>query len=396
MMKHILFFMMLVLSAHAKAEWFEVVGYGGIVNGDITVARKTAVKDAITQALIFSGATVSSVQTVADGLLQQDQLKIKAHGQIEHINLLSEQKQGDKYSVTLHLNIVSQQQQCLASKFNKQVTITQSQLIQPEQARLGQIFDFPKAGSQRLFNTLNERQNGIRMVPYIDKKLDVRNFFAQQFDYNASLIDSLSRNSNSQFVLLSQITDITAGHKINSDYAFWKDDAYIRNFKIDFALYDALSQEQVWSQHYATKGIWPFDKTQIINVNGEQFWQTDFGQKIQSIYSQLSQDLNTAINCLDTFGKILMVDNNRLVINLGKSHGLSSGQVLSVMHRSDLASSTGKHFSHNVNTIEQVVIEQVNMQSSIVRNLSHRPLSNVQINDVVKIVINEPELFTLD
>ena len=171
-MKQILFITLLIISTHVRAEWFEVIGYGGIVDGNTTIARQAAVKDAITQALIFSGATISSVQTVADGLLEQDELKIKTHGQIQHENLINEQQQGDKYSVTLHLDIVSQQSQCIEPQFNKQITVTQSQLVQPSQARLGQIFDFPKAGSQRLFNTLNERKNGVKMIPYIDKKIE--------------------------------------------------------------------------------------------------------------------------------------------------------------------------------------------------------------------------------
>ena len=117
-MKQILFITLLIISTHVRAEWFEVIGYGGIVDGNTTIARQAAVKDAITQALIFSGATVSSVQTVADGLLEQDELKIKTHGQIQHVNLINEQQQGDKYSVTLHFDIVSQQSQCIESQFN--------------------------------------------------------------------------------------------------------------------------------------------------------------------------------------------------------------------------------------------------------------------------------------
>ena len=395
-MKQILFITLLIISTHVRAEWFEVIGYGGIVDGNTSIARQAAVKDAITQALIFSGATVSSVQIVADGVLEQDELKIKTHGQIQHVNLINEQQQGDKYSVTLHLDIVSQKSQCLESQFNKQITVTQSQLVQPSQARLGQIFDFPKAGSQRLFNTLNERKNGVKMIPYIDKKIHVRDFFAQQFDYNASLIESLSQNSNSQFVLLSQITDITESRKMNNDYAFWQDDAYMRNFKIDFSLYDAQSKEQVWMQHYSTQGIWPFKKSDIVDVESEKFWQTDYGQKIQTIYSKLSQDLNTAVSCLETSGKILMIDQDRVVINLGKSHGLEIGQTLAIMHRSNLTAANGIQFAHQRNTIEQIVIEQVNMQSAIARNLSDRPLSNIQLNDIVKVIINEPESFTLD
>lgn len=388
--------MLFIFSFNTKAEWFEVVGYGGIVDGDTSSARQMAVKDAITQALIFSGATVSSVQTVADGVLEQDELKIKTHGQIQHVNLINEQQQGEQYTVTLHLDIIPQQAQCSESQFNKQITVTQSQLTQPEQARLGQIFDITKSSSQRLFNTLNERNMGVKMIPYIDKKLDVRAFFAQQFEYNANLIETLSRNSNSQYVLLSQITDISQGRKMNNDYAFWEKDAYMRNFKIDFALYDSQTSDQVWSQHYNTQGIWPHKKTKIVNVNSEEFWRTDYGQKIQTIFNKVSQDLNTAVSCLKTTGKILMVDSDRLVINLGQSHGLEVGQVLSLLHRSNLTASNGMQFAHHIQTIEQVIVEQVNGQNSIARNISARPLSNIQINDIVKVIVKEPESFTLD
>ncbi|TMO57448.1 flagellar assembly protein T N-terminal domain-containing protein [Pseudoalteromonas phenolica] len=395
-MKHFLIIALIIFSMQSKAEWFEVVGYGGIVDGDTTSARQMAVKDAITQALIFSGATVSSVQTVADGVLEQDELKIKTHGQIQHVNLINEQQQGEQYSVTLHLDIIPQQSQCVESKFNKQITITQSQLTHPEQARLGQIFDMPEASSQRLFNTLNERNTGVKMIPYIDRKLDVRAFFAQQFDYNSHLIDTLSRNSNSQYVLLSQITDISQGRKMNNDYAFWEREAYMRNFKIDFALFDSQTNDQVWSQHYSAEGIWPHKKTKIVNVNSEEFWRTDYGQKIQTIFNKVSQDLDSAVSCLTTSGKILMIDSDRVVINLGKSHGLESGQLLSILHRSNLTAANGMQFAHHIQTIEQVVVEQVNAQSAIAKNISTRPLSNIQLNDVIKVVVKEPELFTLE
>lgn len=48
----------------AYAEWFEVTGIADVKNGDHQKAKRKAVNDAITQALLFSGASVSSVQTV--------------------------------------------------------------------------------------------------------------------------------------------------------------------------------------------------------------------------------------------------------------------------------------------------------------------------------------------
>lgn len=394
-MNRILLFLFIAYSSDVFAEWFEVVGYSSVIGSDVATARQKAVKDAITQALIFSGASVSSVQTVADGVLSQDELKIKAHGQIQHVNLLNEQLQDEQYSVTLHLDIIAPQSQCIESQFSKQITITQSQLTQPHQARLGQIFDIPKASSARLYQTLNERQHGVKVIPYINKKIDVTRFFSQQFEYNQNLIETISNQSNSQYVLFSQITDIAQGKQLNSDYAFWKDTQYMRNFKVDFALYDAQTKDQVWFKHYNVEGIWPFEKTTLVDVNSEQFWQTDYGQKIQDTFNDVSQDMRTAIACLPTSGKILHIEGERLVINLGGNHGLKPGQTLSILHLSDMTSANGMSFSHHTQTIDQLVVEQVNAQSAVTKNMNDRPLSNIQLNDIVKVIIKEPPSFEL-
>ncbi|WP_105168823.1 flagellar assembly protein T N-terminal domain-containing protein [Pseudoalteromonas sp. T1lg23B] len=396
MMKAITLFALCAMSLGVKAEWYEVVGYASTQGRDVSQARQAAVKDAITQALIFSGATVTSVQSVADGVLSQDDLKVKSHGEIQQINLVSESKEQDQYTVTLHLDIYATKGKCLAQQFNKQIAITQSQLTQPHQARLGQIFDISKSASQRLFNTLNERTSAVKPIPYLNSAINVREYFSQQFDYNHMLVETIAMNSNSQYVLLSQITDVAGLDKLNNDYAFWQDDEYLRSFKIDFALYDAMTFEKVWFQHYTTQGIWPFEKTELIDVYSEKFWRSHYGQRIQEVFNKVSQDLNTAVSCIPTKGKILYLDNDQVVINLGKDHGLEPGRVLSIMHRSDIMMGNGTIINSTTKTIDQLKVVNVNMQNATAVNLNTRPLSNVQLNDIVQVQVKSEESFTLD
>ncbi|MBD1582976.1 flagellar assembly protein T N-terminal domain-containing protein [Pseudoalteromonas sp. S16_S37] len=396
MIKAITLLILICVSTVVKAEWYEVVGYASTQGRDVAQARQAAVKDAITQALIFSGATVSSVQSVADGILSQDEIKIKSHGEIQQVNMVSESKEGDQYSVTLHLDIYATKGQCLEQQFNKQIAITQSQLIQPHQARLGQIFDIAKAASQRLFNTLNERTNAVKPIPYLNSAINVKEYFSQQFDYNHALIETIAMNSNSQYVLLSQITDIADIDKLNNDYAFWQSDEYARSFKIDFALYDAMTYEKVWQQHYATQGVWPFEKTKLVDVYSDRFWNSHYGQEIQEVFNKVSQDLNTAVSCIPTKGKILYLDAEQIVINLGRVHGLEPGTTLSIMHQSNIITSRGSVVNSTVQTIEQVKVINVNMQSATAVNLNTRPLSNIQLNDIVQIKIKNENNFALD
>ncbi|MFT5313041.1 MAG: hypothetical protein ACI8Z9_001525, partial [Paraglaciecola sp.] len=52
--------------------WFEASGQAVIKNGNKEVARQRATQEAIKQALLFAGASVDSVQHMANGLLQDD------------------------------------------------------------------------------------------------------------------------------------------------------------------------------------------------------------------------------------------------------------------------------------------------------------------------------------
>ncbi|MEJ6473032.1 flagellar assembly protein T N-terminal domain-containing protein [Pseudoalteromonas piscicida] len=379
----------------AHAEWFEVTGMADVKDGDHQKAKRKAVNDAITQALLFSGATVSSVQTVTDGILTQDQLKIRSNAEIQSANVVAESRVGDSWQVTLHIDITPQSSQCPTSAYSKQVAVTQSQLKNKHQATLGQIFDINKVVSERLYQTLTEQKLSLEPVPYFAQTINVNRFFSQRFDYNEQLIETITANTNSQYVLLSQITDISSVDKLNNELAFWQSDKYLRSFKVDFVLFDALSHERVWQKQYTEQGVWPFKKTKLIDVYSERFWQTDYADSIQTTLDQVSVDLNSAVACLPTHGKILHLDDEQVVINLGRMHGLENGQILNVAHSSPLVDGDGKVFMRQVKTLNKLQVIQVNAQNAIAINVSKRPLHNVQINDLVEIQIENENEFAL-
>ena len=77
-----------VYSSNIRAQWVEASGSAEIRNGDKHEAKNKAVKNAVKEALMFAGASVSSVQEVTDGLLTQDNFKVSAHGSIQQIELV--------------------------------------------------------------------------------------------------------------------------------------------------------------------------------------------------------------------------------------------------------------------------------------------------------------------
>ncbi|MCK8135288.1 flagellar assembly protein T N-terminal domain-containing protein [Pseudoalteromonas sp. 2CM28B] len=375
----------LTFSPFTHAQWYESTGHAVIQNSDIPGAKAAAIKDAITQALVFSGARVSSVQTLVDGVLTQDQLKISSQGEIQKIELVSENRSNDEFAITLRLDIFAQTEQCPQSNFNKFIAVTQSQLTNREQARMGQIFDINKAVSKNIYTSLQKSKMSAIPVAYFNKAIKVDTYFNQQHDYSNSQLEEISSRSNAQYVLLSQITSLSTSDKINSDYAFWQDESYQRHYQIEFSLFNGTTYEPLWQNSYQSQAIWPFEKTAIIDVNSNRFWQSPFGQSISDINQTLSYDLQAAMACLPTQGKIMHMENNKLVINLGKAHGLEKGQLLSIAHHNYLTDAQGNTMPHTITTLNRIRIEQLYQHSAIAVSINDQPLPGVQINDIVEI-----------
>ncbi|WP_409423678.1 flagellar assembly protein T N-terminal domain-containing protein [Pseudoalteromonas sp. RW-H-Ap-1] len=375
----------LTFSAFTKAQWYESTGHAVIQNSDIPGAKAAAIKDAITQALVFSGARVSSVQTLVDGVLTQDQLKISSHGEIQKIELVSEDRRSSKFAITLRLDIFAQAQQCPQSNFNKFIAVTQSQLTNREHARMGQIFDINKAVSKNIYTSLQKSKMSAIPVAYFNKAIKVDTYFNQQHDYSNSQLEEISSRSNAQYVLLSQITSLSTSDKLNNDYAFWQDESYQRHYQIEFSLFNGTTYEPLWQQSYQSQAIWPFEKTAIIDVNSNRFWQSPFGQSISEINQTLSYDIQAAMACLPTQGKIMHMENNKLVINLGKAHGLEKGQQLSIAHHNYLTDAQGNTMPHTITTLNRIRVEQLYQHSAIAVSINDQPLPGVQINDIVEV-----------
>ncbi|TMO21167.1 flagellar assembly protein T N-terminal domain-containing protein [Pseudoalteromonas sp. S4741] len=375
----------LTFSPFTHAQWYESTGHAVIQNSDIPGAKAAAIKDAITQALVFSGARVSSVQTLVDGVLTQDQLKISSQGEIQKIELVSENRSSDEFAITLRLDIFAQTEQCPQSNFNKFIAVTQSQLTNREQARMGQIFDINKAVSKNIYTSLQKSKMSAIPVAYFNKAIKVDTYFNQQHDYSNSQLEEISSRSNAQYVLLSQITSLSTSDKLNSDYAFWQDESYQRHYQIEFSLFNGTTYEPLWQNSYQSQAIWPFEKTAIIDVNSNRFWQSPFGQSISDINQTLSYDLQAAMACLPTQGKIMHMENNKLVINLGKAHGLEEGQLLSIAHHNYLTDAQGNTMPHTITTLNRIRIEQLYQHSAIAVSINDQPLPGVQINDIVEI-----------
>ena len=116
----------LAVNFSANSQWYESQGRAVVINDDKPSARSKAIENALKEALLVAGASVSSVQQVVNGLLTQDELSIRASGSVNSIELIDETHSDGQIFVTVRADIFPQENQCFAADFRKSLLVTRS------------------------------------------------------------------------------------------------------------------------------------------------------------------------------------------------------------------------------------------------------------------------------
>jgi hypothetical protein len=196
------------------------------------------------------------------------------------------------------------------------------------------------------------------------------------------LVISLAENSDSQYVLFSEINDISLINQRTNKWKIWEQGMFPRNFSFSLYLYNGLSGEQVWQNTYHDSATWDFNKRAIVDVNSSDFWSSEYGSMISSIIDKARADIDENIKCEPSEGKILQVRGNEVVINLGRYQGVKVGDEFSLLHLSNFISNNGKHYaSYNVSPYK-VKITKLTKQSATAVTIDNGLLGNIQVNDL--------------
>lgn len=371
----------LLVSTGVQAQWVEATSSAPVRNGNKAMAKNKAVQDAIKEALMFAGASISSVQQVTDGLLTQDDLRMTSHGSIQQLELVEELYQKGEVWVTIRADIIPEEKQCFSADFQKSVAITQFTVKNREQAKVGGLYQIGKAFSQRLFNQMHQESKSILARPWLQQKINNSASFEQYYDNDLRIIDTIGESSESQFVLLGEISDLSFGEQTSNDLAFWQKKQTERYFAIDLLLYNTSTKEQIYRQQFDTVGNWSNGKKP--NVHGKRFWQTTYGSSIDELIDEVHLSVEGIIHCQPVQGKIVKVDDNQIQFNLGSDHGVTKGQVFSIIHQSHFITENGKHLPRFVISPYQVKVMDVYTKTSIAQSVNDELLSNIQTTDHV-------------
>lgn len=373
----------LLCSFSVSSQWYETQGHARTNDTSVEIARTKAIENALKKALLVSGASVSSVQQVVNGLLTKDQINIRASGSVNSIELVDEVHSNNLITVTIRADIFAQDKKCFAVNFKKSLLITRSHLAHREQANIGEIYLIDKAIMRELGTQLNQQSVFTKTSTILNNKTDFSRLNDSLQSYKiAQLTQSLSESTDSQYIMFSEITNISFDEQATNNWLFWQQGIYPRNFAINFYLYNGLNGELVWQENYQNTAPWTFTKRIKVDVYGNAFWQSDYGVMVNNIIDKVIKDIDENIMCEPSRGKIIQVQGNQITINLGRDHGLKMGDEFSLLHLTHFTNNSGKSYAGFNVSPYKVKVTKLTRQTATATTPDGSLFGNIQIDDL--------------
>jgi len=364
------------------AQWFESTGQARIKDGNIQLAKTQAMQNALKKSLLVAGASVSSVQQVVNGLMTQDEINIRASGVVNSLELIDETHQNNLVNVTIRADIFPKQHQCHSADYKKSLLITRGNLLHREQANIGEIYSI---GSVLMAELGQKLQHTSQYITPIEALKHKTNFARYKQSFNTEKLKditmSLADLTDSQFILYANISDISFGDKSLNSWQFWQVDKFNRHLAFSIYVYNGNNGELIYQNDYHDLAPWPFNKRQTIDLHGQSFWQSDYGQMTDTLLNKVVTDLNQHMMCEATRAQILEVAGNHILINLGAKQGVQVGDTFSLLHWQNFVSDNGKVYAgYNVSPYK-VEVTEVTEHTAKAKTKDDSLLGNIQRND---------------
>ncbi|WP_077286300.1 flagella assembly protein FlgT [Cognaticolwellia aestuarii] len=372
-----------IYSGSTFGQWYESQGVATIKHNDSKAAKNQAVQNALKKALLVAGASVSSVRQVVNGLLTQDEINIRASGSVNSLELISESYTDNVVTVTIRADIFSQEKKCFAADYKKSMLLTRSNVLHREQANIGSIYAIDGVLIEQLAKKIQHQ--GI----YLDTKLALKSKteFSRlnqslQIQSLKNLAMSLANMSNSQYVLFSEIQDLSMANDENNHWQFWQNNIYQRQFNVALYVHDGATGERILDKHYQSSAPWDFDKRKQVDVTSKNFWQSEYGKKISTTLDNIVSDIDESMMCQPTQGRIVQVKGNSLTFNLGKRHGVKVGDEFSLLHLNNFISDDKRSYPSLHISPYKIIVNSVSQDSAHATTTEQHILDNIQINDL--------------
>ncbi|MCG9737603.1 flagellar assembly protein FlgT [Shewanella insulae] len=377
----LLLLLLATFNTQVMAQWLEAKGEAKIINGNITQAREDAIAQALSYVTLQSGGQFTSLQQTQNGQLTQTQFTMAQQAEAGRVELISEHIQGDTLCVNLRVDVLqnAKVQTCGASQLKAAILVPQAQVADRSQLRYGNLGNFEKALSEKLGSIIAREGKASFAHVHANERLDIEQSLIDIRGYR--LPSWLSEITDSQYILLPEIIDISTEPVESSMFGLW--DSYPqRQFQLRLSLYHGISGEQIWSEYYDAPAPWEFERQATVPAQSNRFWASSYGKNIEMLLTQASEDIDKVLDCRPLLGQVVSRVDNRVIINLGRNHGVKVGDKFQLVLQRNLPDRLDNMRAVASESRAKITIDQVTQESATALLQGANGAINIQINDI--------------
>ena len=343
--------------------------------------------DALENIMMQSGADVKLLQVYKNGALQTEDFQLRAQNPIKKVELVEVQTTLNKVSVTLKAFIDDGQlkKRCAISslpktmvpisfKFADSKSYQSSIGIEDINVEINKLI-YDKLGSSRAFALRN-------LVNANLTNTQGKNVNAK---YQADNIRAVANQANAQYIMLGTINSVATsevGNNVLTKLIY--DNTRSINFDID--IYDAINQTQVFHQNYTAETNWPFKQSDRIDLRSDRFKSSDYGQRLYDLCSRAVKDIIYALECQNVTARVIDLDEDDLIINLGNDSNLKEGQIFTLIQHSIRNGDLGDEYESYDKTSSKYKVIRVYPRTARLHPINmHQNTLNIKANDLVTI-----------
>ena len=370
---------LLAFAFSANAKWYTSNGIG--------TTRDEAVNDALENIMMQSGADVKLLQVYKNGALQSEDFQLRAQNPVKKIEVVEMQTTLNKVSVTLKAFIDDE-------KFKKRCAVSSlPKTMVP--------ISFKFADSKSYQSSIGIEDINIEINKIIYDKLGTSRAFALRNLVNANLTNAQNRNvnakyqadniravanqANAQYIMLGTINSVATsevGNNVLTKLVFNN----TRSIDFDIDIYDAVNQTQVFHQNYTAETDWPFKQSDRIDLRSDRFKSSDYGQRLYDLCSRAVKDIIYALECQNVTARVIDLDEDDLIINLGNDSNLKEGQIFTLIQHSIRNGDLGDEYESYDKTSSKYKVIRVYPRTARLHPINmHQNTLNIKANDLVTI-----------
>ncbi|WP_445397022.1 flagellar assembly protein T N-terminal domain-containing protein [Zobellella sp. An-6] len=330
MLRHLILPLLFLHPLTGLADWYQAEGSAPLSLGEDS-ARQQALEQALADTLLQAGASLTTVQSVNNGMFSGQRLDIAAQGELMDYLILNERRAQGRLWLTVRADIWPNQDvqpQCVG-RYRPGLTLSTLPLSHPEQGQIGRIYELGDAVTQRLAQRLGSSVNLMTQLPHqltTDPRLPRSPGLRQGGDI-------LARQQQSRLLLSGVIEDISMN---DGNWVDWRFREQPRQFQLSVTLEDGLTGETLLQQRYQAQSPWTFKKHAKVDVYEQGFWQSAYGQAVDQLLARVARDLVQAQSCMKAVGNILQQSEEGILMDLGRQAGIQVGDRFTLVHRRQL------------------------------------------------------------